>query len=157
VIIVSAVWLFLSRPSAYRRYRHAFLLSGAVGLAFFLLFPVAPPRIADPAIVDTIALRSEVYRSYETPTFVNQYAAFPSLHFTWNVLVSIALVAEVRHVAIRVLGLLSPLVVALAIVVTGNHFIIDGVAGGLLAVLALVAARWSAVLSAHRTCSSCAE
>ncbi|MCL6554718.1 MAG: phosphatase PAP2 family protein, partial [Firmicutes bacterium] len=61
VIIVVAVWLFLYQPLTYRRYRDAFVLSGAVGLVFFAAMPVAPPRIADPAIVDTIALHSPEY------------------------------------------------------------------------------------------------
>jgi hypothetical protein len=140
VIIVAAVWLFLYNPTAYGRYRNAFLISGAVALVFFATLPVAPPRIADAAIVDTISVHSDVYRVYETPAFVNQYAAFPSLHFAWSVLVSIALVLESRHVVIRAVGILSPVVVLLAIVVTGNHFIVDAVAGVLLAVLSLFAA-----------------
>jgi membrane-associated phospholipid phosphatase len=140
LIISAAVWLFLYNPRAYGRYRNAFLLSGAVALVFFASLPVAPPRIADPAIVDTIAVHSDVYRTYETPAFVNQYAAFPSLHFAWNVLASIALVLEARLVLVRALGLVSPVVVLLAIVVTGNHFILDAAAGALLAIVALFVA-----------------
>jgi hypothetical protein len=48
---------------------------------------------------------------------------------------------EGRHAALRAIGVLSPGVVLLAIVVTGNHFIIDAVAGAVLAVLSLLAAR----------------
>jgi hypothetical protein len=81
VIITAAVWLFLQHRTAYTRYRNAFLLSGAVGLLFFALFPVAPPRLADAAFVDTLSRYSEAYRTFETPRLVNQYAAFPSLHF----------------------------------------------------------------------------
>ena len=141
IIILVAVWLFLHKPTAYRRYRDAFVLSGAVGLVCFALFPVAPPRLADPDIVDTLMLRSEEYRAFEAPAFVNQYAAFPSLHFGWNLLLSLALLLEGRHAALRAIGVLSPGVVLLAIVVTGNHFIIDAVAGAVLAVLSLLAAR----------------
>jgi hypothetical protein len=90
VIIVVAVWLFVYQPLTYRRYRDAFVLSGAVGLVFFAAMPVAPPRIADPAIVDTIALHSPEYRSYQAPAFVNQYAAFPSLHVAWHLLAAMA-------------------------------------------------------------------
>jgi hypothetical protein len=140
VIIAVAVQLYLNRPQAYRRYRDAFVLSGAVALVFFAAFPVAPPRLAAPDIVDTIALHSDIYRTYETPRFVNQYAAFPSLHFAWSLLVSIALVLETRHPLLRAIGLLSPPVVFLAIVVTGNHFFIDAVAGAILAVAALLVA-----------------
>lgn len=140
LIIVVALWLFLARPFVYRRYRNAFVLSGAVSLAFFAAVPVAPPRIATPDIVDTISLHSEVYRSYESPAFVNLYAAFPSLHFAWNLLASIAVFAQARQPVLRAAAVLSPVAVFLAIVVTGNHFIIDALAGGVLAVLALVVA-----------------
>jgi hypothetical protein len=141
VVIVVAVWLFLEVPPAYRLYRDAFLISGAVALVFFALMPVAPPRLSDPNIVDTISQYSTVYRTYETPRFVNQYAAFPSLHFAWNLLASIAVFAHAQNTLLRVGAVASPVLLTLAIVVTGNHFFIDAAAGCILAVAALVVAR----------------
>jgi len=141
VIIVVAVWLFVYQPLTYRRYRDAFVLSGAVGLVFFAAMPVAPPRIADPDIVDTIALHSSEYRSYETPAFVNRYAAFPSLHFAWNLLAAMAVFFGTRNRILRAGAVGSPAVVLLAIVVTGNHFLLDAVAGAALALLALLVAQ----------------
>jgi hypothetical protein len=139
VIIVVALWLFLERPGAYYTYRWAFLVSGGIALIFFAATPVAPPRLATPDIVDTISLHSSAYRSYEAPAFVNQYAAFPSLHFAWSVLASIAIFTQTRVVALRIVAILSPVAVLLSIVATGNHFIIDAAAGVLLAVASLAA------------------
>ena len=140
VIITAAVWLFLQHRAAYTRYRNAFVLSGAVGLLFFALFPVAPPRLADAAFVDTLSRYSEAYRTFETPRLVNQYAAFPSLHFGWNLLVSIALVRESRAWWAKLIGVLSPPTVLIAIMATANHFLIDAAAGAAVCVGALLLA-----------------
>lgn len=140
VIITAAVWLFLQQPAVYVRYRNAFVLSGAVGLLCFAIFPVAPPRLADAAFVDTLSRYSEAYRTFETPRLVNQYAAFPSLHFGWNLLVSIALVRESRAWWPKLIGLLSPPTVLIAITATANHFLIDAAAGAAVCVGALLIA-----------------
>jgi hypothetical protein len=153
VVIVIAVWLFLAVPSAYRLYRDAFLISGAVALVFFALIPVAPPRLSDPNIVDTISEYTKVYRSYESPRFVNLYAAFPSLHLAWNLLASSAVFAHAQNPLIRAAAVASPVLLTLAIVVTGNHFLIDAVAGCILAVAALAVARSVQALSWRRRVS----
>lgn len=139
-ILVLAVWLFLDRRQAYRRYRVAFVLSGAVALLWFAILPVAPPRLAELGFIDTLAEHSEEYVALESPRFVNRFAAFPSLHFGWNLLVGIALVRETRSWWLRALGVISPVLVLFAVVLTGNHYVIDAVAGGILAVASLMLA-----------------
>ncbi len=139
-IILLAVWLFLDRREAYSRYRIAFVLSGAVALLLFMWFPVAPPRLAGLGFVDTLAEHSKEYVALESPRFVNRFAAFPSLHFGWDLLVGIALVREAGSRWLKALGVISPAVVLVAVVVTGNHFVIDAIAGGILAVACLMLA-----------------
>ena len=73
-------------------------LSGAIGFLFFALLPVAPPRLADPSLIDTVTLHSEAYRALQPPGLTNQYAAFPSLHFGWNLLVGFAVWGATRNV-----------------------------------------------------------
>lgn len=150
VIIVVGLWLFLERPRAYYTYRWAFLVSGAIALIFFGALPVAPPRLSSPEIVDTISLHSGAYRTYEAPAFVNQYAAFPSLHFAWSVLASIALFAQTRGLALRTIAVVSPVAVLMSIVVTGNHFLIDAAAGVVLALGSLAAVHVAQRFSAQR-------
>jgi membrane-associated phospholipid phosphatase len=139
VIAVVAVWLIVYRPKDYRLVRNAFLISGGVGLVIFATFPVAPPRLADLGFVDTITDRSNAYRILQPTAFVNQYAAMPSLHLGWDLLIGIAIVAYAPWF-LKVLGVLLPIGMAFAIIATANHFIIDGVAGTALALLALWAA-----------------
>lgn len=137
LIILAAAWLYLNMPTTYRLYRNAFLVSGAIGLVIFSLFPVAPPRLADVDIVDTVTLYSHSYRVLQPPALVNQYAAVPSLHFGWNLLIGIMLVTKGRTLSTRVAGALVPPVMFLAIVLTANHFILDAVAGGAVALIGL--------------------
>lgn len=141
VIAGVLLWLFVSRPDGYREIRAAMILSGAVGLVVFAGFPVAPPRLADPDIVDTVSEYSTSYRVLQPPALVNQYAAMPSLHVGWDLLMGIALVTYARHRWMRVLGVLLPLAMVISVVSTGNHYLVDAVAGAVLVTVSLVAVR----------------
>ena len=141
LILVTAVWLFLHRPRSYGTYRNAFVLSGALGLIGFLAYPVAPPRLADPAFVDTLSRYAKTYREIEPGGLVNQYAAMPSIHFGWNLLVGIALATEARTAIARAFGALIPVAMVLSVVVTANHYILDIVAGGGVCLASLAAAK----------------
>lgn len=140
LISVAAIWLFIRDAESYRVFRNAFLISGAFGLVIFALFPVAPPRLADDGIVDTVGLYSDAYRALQPNGFVNQYAAIPSFHFGWNLLVSIAIVQQVDSVLPRVAAVIVPMVMLLAIIVTGNHYVVDAAAGGAIALIGLLVA-----------------
>lgn len=135
VIAVTAIVLFRARHDRYVLLRNAIFLSGAIGFLFFALFPVAPPRLVDPALVDTVTLHSDAYRALQPPGLTNQYAAFPSLHFGWNLLVGIVLWGTTTRVLVRAFAVAGPLAMAAAVIVTANHFVLDMV-GGLLVVLA---------------------
>jgi membrane-associated phospholipid phosphatase len=73
---------------------------------------------------------------------VNPYAALPSLHVGWNLLIALGLCAASRQWPLRAIVFLLPTAMLLATVVTGNHFFIDCIAGALLAVCAFVIAFW---------------
>jgi hypothetical protein len=63
----------------------------------------------------------------------------PSLHLGWNLLIAVALIRESRHLAVRIAGWLTPAAMFLAMVMTANHYILDGVAGVVIVALALIA------------------
>ena len=151
VIVFVAIWLFMLHREEYSVYRNAFLISGAIGLIVFVSLPVAPPRFMDAwGFVDTVAERSEAYRILQPPAFVNQYAAMPSLHFGWNLLVGIAIYRHSSHVIGKIFGVALPVIMFASIVLTANHYIIDGLAGGSLALLGLFAALMLHQLSQRR-------
>ena len=142
VIAVIAIWLHAQHPRSYLHYRNAMMLSGLVGLIIFAMWPVAPPRLADPELIDTVVDRSNAYRVMQPPQLTNQYAAMPSLHLGWNMLMAIALVRESRHVVLHMVGWLTPPMMLLAMIMTANHFVLDGVAGAVLIVASLLAVEW---------------
>ena len=140
VILGAAVALFLLRRERYVLLRNALFVSGAIGFLFFALFPVAPPRLLDLGLVDTVTERSDAYRALQPPGLTNQYAAFPSLHAGWNLLVGIVLVLAFSHVAVRVFAVAMPVAMALAVVMTANHFVLDVPAGAIVVLVGLAAA-----------------
>ena len=143
VIVFAALWLFLMHRESYPVYRNAFIISGAIGLIIFTTLPTAPPRFMDAwGFVDTVTDRSQAYRVMQPPAFVNQYAAMPSLHFGWNLLVGIAIFRHGTWYIAKVIGVVLPAVMFASIVITANHYFMDGLAGGSLALLSLFAAIW---------------
>ncbi|HXF52431.1 MAG TPA: phosphatase PAP2 family protein [Dehalococcoidia bacterium] len=143
VIAAAALWLFVWHRQRYSRYRNAFLLSGACGLLFFALMPVAPPRMFPHlGFVDTVRLHSEVYRTFERPGFVNEFAAVPSFHFGWILLVGVALWAHGRWMPVRLAGVALPVAMLAAIVLTANHYFLDAAVGGALTLGALAVVVW---------------
>jgi membrane-associated phospholipid phosphatase len=141
LVIAVALWLFVYHRRQYRVIRNAVLISGGIALIIFYIFPLAPPRLV-PALglVDTAAMVSPVYDTVEPKVFFNPYAAMPSMHIGWDLLMGFALAWCATHVWLRWAGALLPVGMLLAIVVTGNHYLLDGVAGALVGLLGLVAA-----------------
>lgn len=140
VIITVAVLLYRLRPERYVTLRNAIFLSGAIGFLFFALMPVAPPRLVDAALVDTVTQESNAYRALQPPGLTNQYAAFPSLHFGWNLLLGIVVWKATRSRLLRGLAVLGPAAMGLAVVVTANHYVLDLLGGMVIVLFALWAA-----------------
>jgi hypothetical protein len=125
-------------------------VSGGIGLFVFALYPVAPPRLTALGYVDTVTERSEAYRVLQPPAFVNPYAAMPSLHVGWDLLVGLAVASAAGTVLLRWVGRMMPVLMFAAVVLTANHYLVDGVAGAALALLGLAVAVWWERLETHR-------
>lgn len=129
IIIGAAVWLLFAHRAEFPLYRNALLISGALGLALFAAFPLAPPRFLH-GFADTIAAESDGYRSFNASALVNEYAAMPSMHFGWVLLVGIAIITLSSNRLLKTVGVVLPVLMLWSIVVTGNHYILDAVVGG---------------------------
>ncbi|WP_191089798.1 phosphatase PAP2 family protein [Nesterenkonia ebinurensis] len=142
--VIAAVlgWLAWKRRDAFLVYRNTLLISGLVGMLIVATFPMAPPRLLDLGFLDTVSMHSEAYRVLQPPSFTNQYAAMPSFHFGWDLLMGIALVREAPACWTRCIGVVLPVLMLLSILITGNHFFLDAVVGGGIVVVALAAAQW---------------
>jgi hypothetical protein len=144
------VWLYLRRPADYVWVRRTLALLTASGLVVHLLIPVAPPRMLGRlGFVDTADIYGPaVYGPPGPNSLADQYAAMPSLHVGWSIVVAIGVIATTRS-SWRWLILAHPVITSLVVAATANHFWLDGlVAAGLLALSVLavrtVPARWAA-------------
>jgi PAP2 superfamily len=124
------VWLYRRSREAYRRFRDGFLLATVAALVVQWRVPVAPPRLAGVGIEDTLRRFLHIdIGSPGSPALTDPVAALPSLHAGWAVGVGIGLLLHARSRVWRAVGAVYPLAVVLATVVTGNHFLVDTIAG----------------------------
>jgi membrane-associated phospholipid phosphatase len=137
VIAVSLALLYAWRRQKYLLLRNAMIISGLIGFALFAFVPVAPPRFVEPGLLDTVTRYSHGYRALQPPALTNQFAAMPSLHMGWNLLVAIVLFQATNRRAVRVFAVAMPFAMAFAAVSTANHFVLDLLAGTLVVLCAL--------------------
>lgn len=140
MVLGAFFWLYRYNKRGFVLFRNAMILSGAIGLIFFVTYPVAPPRFLD-GFSDTVSDLSTSYKYLQPPSIVNKFAALPSLHVGWNLLVGIVLFQAIRQSPIRFLPLLSPILMTMAVVFTANHFVIDALMGAAVALVALYGAK----------------
>ncbi|MGX6603202.1 phosphatase PAP2 family protein [Micromonosporaceae bacterium Da 78-11] len=144
VTAICLIWMYVWRPEYYLRTRRALAWLTATALVVHLLMPLAPPRMLSAiGMADTGRLYGPaVYGSPAADHLTNQYAAMPSLHFGWALVVAIALIGATES-RWRRLWVLHPLVTLLVIVVTGNHYWLDAiVVAALLGVVLAVQSSW---------------
>ncbi len=141
LIIAIAIWLYVRHRPHFRLTRNALLISGAIALFVFQVFPVAPPRLV-PGLnfVDTAAKVSGVYDTVEPKVFFNPYAAVPSMHVGWVLLMGLTIWQYAGWRRIAWLGLALPALMVFAVVVTGNHYFLDVITGIAAALVGLVLA-----------------
>jgi hypothetical protein len=131
-------WLWFKRADIYRPLRNSLVVVNVLGFIVFSRFPVAPPRML-PGFTDVVA-DTHAFGSWHTGSLAshaNEFAAMPSLHMAWAGWCTLAVWRASKRRWVRALALAYPCLTALAVLSTGNHFLLDIVAG--LAVLALAA------------------
>jgi membrane-associated phospholipid phosphatase len=135
VPVVVGVLLWRRNRDRYRVWRNAFGVVLALGLLGFTLMPLAPPRLMPPSygFVDTAVTYGglgPMDRGEREDT--NPFAAMPSLHVAWSTWCAFALFPVLRRRWTRALIVAYPVATLVAIVVTGNHFLLDAVGGWLV-------------------------
>lgn len=137
VLILTAVLLYRLDPERFHTFKLAFLLGLGFALICFSLFPLAPPRMLPAAgFLDTQQRYGDgLYNQKFVLSFYNPYAAMPSMHFGWALLVGIVARSSGRR-SLKVIGTLYPCCMAVVIVLTGHHYFLDIVGGGVVVGLA---------------------
>jgi hypothetical protein len=132
-----AAWVYFYRRRYFPLLRNIVILTNAIALIIYENFPVAPPRMMPPlpfqhhlfTFQDTVygALTvSGHYVATSTTLAYNEFSAMPSIHMAWALVVGMSILMLTRS-PLRLFGILYPAAMLLAIVVTGNHFILDAI------------------------------
>ena len=132
VVVVpgALIWLYRHDHALYVRLRNTVLATWLIAMPIYAMFPVAPPRLADIGLIDTITQNGGVrLDSALTTSFYNPLAAVPSLHAGFALAVGVALAAAANRRWLKLLALSWAPIIGLAVVATGNHFLFDIAAG----------------------------
>lgn len=133
-MLLFLIWLFVRHREQYRPVRQVMAWT-TLGCLLIQLMPVAPPRML-PGIIDTGLLYDQSV--YSSGLAIDQLSAMPSVHVAWAVLVGYY-VWRVSPSRWRLIGPLHATITILVVVVTGNHWWLDGI----VAVLVLSICAWS--------------
>lgn len=146
------VFIYLRRNDSFYFVRNMFMVAMAIALVGYTIYPTAPPRLMPEwGFTDSIQQFTGVTVE-EGPgsALLNFYAAVPSMHVCFAIMVGWPMVRLVRHRLARVAWSLYPLLIAFVVVATGNHFLMDAFLGGMTALLAaIISSRWLARARPH--------
>ena len=144
LIVGVGLFLFVKSRFHYTLLRDALLISGGFALIMYASYPVAPPRyLPEWGFVDTLEQFANLsYQAQSMAPFVNPYAAVPSLHVGWSVLLAFVVFMATRNLILRTGVLLILGVQTVAVMATANHYFFDAMVGTLVCVAALMIALW---------------
>ena len=133
------------QPRRFMPIFRIFLVTTAIALPMYVLYPLAPPRLMQDygyAFVDTLAVFSGVQSSAEGAGGANQFAAMPSMHIGWSTVAAMWLAAALpwRRIGLA-LGVIHVMTMCVVVMATANHYLLDIVAGFAVVAVAVVVAR----------------
>ena len=140
-------WLYLARNRSFYYVRNMFMVAMGLALVIYTAYPTAPPRfMPEFGFTDTVADWVGKAAANNANLLYNPFAAVPSMHVAFALMIGIPGAILVRHKALKVVWAIYPALVSYVVVSTGNHFWLDGALG---AVVAAVSA-WSATFAFAR-------
>src|SRR5688572_27470871 len=128
-------WVVLRHRDLYPRFRNWFISVTMIALVIHVAYPLAPPRMLDQhGFVDTLQQYGpRIYTENTNESVANQFAAMPSLHFGWALLIALMFI-RIKGTRWSWVALAHPTITLLAIVATANHYLADAVVAGVLVV-----------------------
>ena len=141
-LAVALIFAYRRSLRVYRALRSTLIGAWLVSLPVYALFPTAPPRLAGIGIADSVSAQTPFsLNASSTGVFFNPYAAVPSLHAAFAVTLGIGVALCLRSRALRLAALRWGPLIALSVLATGNHFVLDIAAGLAVTLIGFVAAR----------------
>ncbi|MGI8903093.1 MAG: phosphatase PAP2 family protein [Solirubrobacteraceae bacterium] len=136
VTLGAIVFIYLRRNDSFYFVRNMFMIAMAIALVGYALYPTAPPRLMPEwGFTDSIKQFTGVQLESDGPAsaMLNLYAAVPSIHVCFALMVGFPMARLVRHRPARLAWRLYPLLIAFVVVATGNHYLTDVLLGALTA------------------------
>jgi hypothetical protein len=135
VTVSALIWLYLFRNDSFYFVRNMMVVAMGIALVGYVAYPTAPPRFFPEwgfydSVADFTGVRSD---SVAVNALFNPYAAVPSMHVAFALMIGWPLAKLVKNRFIRGFWFAYPLLVTFVIVVTANHFIADAVLGAMTA------------------------
>ena len=141
VTTCTLAFIYLFRNEHFYFVRNMFMVAMALALVGYIIYPTAPPRmLPEFGFVDSVADFTGVSPDSANALF-NPYAAVPSMHVGFALMLGVPMVRLARHGWVKALWAIYPLVVAMVVVVTGNHWIFDAATGAATAAISAIAAQ----------------
>jgi membrane-associated phospholipid phosphatase len=138
------IWLYIARNHAFYYVRNMFMVAMGLALAGYMLYPTAPPRfLPEWGFTDTVAAWVGQGAENSADVLYNPFAAIPSMHVAFALMISIPAIFLVRTRLLKALWGAYPAVVTFVVMVTGNHFWIDAALGALVAAVSAWAASYA--------------
>lgn len=145
ITIAALVYLYLRHNRSFYFVRNMFAIAMLIALVGYAVFPTAPPRfLPEWGFIDSVSDFTGVHVSHTSASMTalfNPYAAVPSMHVAFALMIGWPLASLAHTRPARVLWRLYPLLIAFVIVATANHFILDALLGALTAAVSAYGAR----------------
>ena len=141
--VAFSLWVFGFRRHLFSLLLPVFLVTNALAVVLYEAYPLAPPRLEP-----SLEFNGHPFHFLD-PVFgngagvkvgFNEYAAMPSIHIAWSLIVGITLVVSARPLVVRLLAAVYPVIMLATVVITGNHYLLDAVGGAAVVLLGLIAA-----------------
>jgi PAP2 superfamily protein len=145
VTLAALIYLYLRHNGSFYFVRNMLVIAMAIALVGYAVFPTAPPRfLPEWGFIDSVSDLTGMHVSHASASMTalfNPYAAVPSMHVAFALMIGWPLASLSRTRLASVLWRLYPLLIAFVIVATANHFILDALLGALTAGVSAIGAR----------------
>jgi membrane-associated phospholipid phosphatase len=138
------IWLYLARNESFYYVRNMFMIAMGLALVLYVAYPAAPPRyLPEWGFSDTVTDAVGQANANNANLLYNPYAAVPSMHVAFALMVGIPSYQLVRARWLKAIWAVYPASVAFVVVVTANHFWLDAALGVAVAAISAGACSWA--------------
>lgn len=135
------VWLYLARNGSFYYVRNMFAIAMLLALVGYVLFPTAPPRyLPEWGFQDSVSDFVGDAAAGSATMLYNPFAAVPSMHVAFALMVGIPCVTLVRSRVLKIFWATYPLIITFVVISTANHFWFDAATGALVAGISAITA-----------------